>query len=171
LDAAFNGKNQKVVIDHGPSLELDDGSIVIDFTANDVSGWQTLLSKDSNGFDDGGQLTIRLHDGQVAARLESGDATHKLFSAGGAITAGKAHQVGVSFGDGGFRLYVDGEQVAQSDYTGGIARNNEPLVVGANAMKSSDGGADKLYEFFHGTVTNLAVYDQPVDADAGIFLA
>jgi hypothetical protein len=171
LDANLNGKNQKVVLDHDPSLELGDGSIVIDFTANDVSGWQTLLSKDSYGFDDGGHLTIRLFDRQVAARLESGDATYKLFSAGNAISPGKAHQVGVSFGDDGFCLYVDGKQVAQSDYTGGIGNNKEPLVLGANAMSSSDGAADKLYEFFHGTITQLTIDDQPLDADAGIFLA
>jgi hypothetical protein len=77
----------------------------------------------------------------------------------------------VSFGDDGFRLYVDGEQVAQSDYTGGIGNNKEPLVVGANAMKSSDGGADHLYEFFDGKIAALAIFDQSLDVDSGIFLA
>jgi hypothetical protein len=171
LDANLNGKGQKVVLKHDASLELDEGSVVIDFTASKVAGEQTLLSKDSNGFDDGGHLTIRLVNGQVIARLQSAKASYELSSARKAVDVGDAHQVAVSFGDDGFRLFLDGKEVDRSNYKGGIGNNKEPLVVGANAWKSSDGGADHLYEFFKGSIAEVAIYDQQLDADAGIFLA
>jgi hypothetical protein len=161
LDADLDGKGQKVVIDHDPSLELDEGSLVLDFTADDVLGTQSLLSKDSEGYDDGGHLSIWLQGDQVVARLQSADASYSLSSDPGAIEAGKAHQVAVSFGDDGFRLYVDGVQVDQSDYTGGIEQNEMPLVIGAGAQRSSDGGADNLQDFFNGTIAQLTIHDQP----------
>jgi hypothetical protein len=160
--------NQKVVIDHDASLELDQGTVALTFTADQVSGTQCLFSKDSKGFDDGGHLSIWLTDGQVVARLQDTSKSYKLSSDPGAIKAGAASQVAVSFGDEGFRLYVGEELVAQSHYTGGIAQNSEPIVLGASAAQSSDGKADNLKHFFGGTISELAVYDEQLHANSGI---
>jgi Concanavalin A-like lectin/glucanases superfamily len=161
LDVDLSGKKQKVVIDHDPSLELDQGTVALTFTADQVSRKQALFSKDSIGFDDGGHLSIWLNKGgQVVARLQSESKSYHLKSDPGAIKAGEASQVAVSFGDQGFRLYVDADLVAQRKYTGGLAQNSKPVVLGANAEGSSDGGANNLKDFFKGTISELAVYDE-----------
>jgi hypothetical protein len=168
LDVGLNGDKQKVVIDHDASLQLDQGTVALTFTADRVSGVQSLFSKDSLGFDDGGHLSIWLKDGQVVARLQSDSQSYQLSSDPGVIKAGAASQVAVSFGDEGFRLYVGEDLVDQSPYTGGIAQNSEPVVLGASAQRSSDGKADNLTDFFKGTISELAVYDEELGANLGI---
>jgi Concanavalin A-like lectin/glucanases superfamily len=160
LDRSLNGKNQKVVIDHDASLKLDEGTVVLTFTADKLSGTQGLLSKDSLNFDDGGHLSIWLENRQVVARLQSESKSYLLHSEKGAVTAGEASQVAVSFGDEGFHLYVNGQLVDKSSYTGGIADNSEPIVIGADAQRSGDGKADKLSSFFDGTIHDLAIYNE-----------
>jgi VCBS repeat-containing protein len=163
LNSSFDGQDQKVVIGHDPSFELDQGTVSLRFTADHVTGKQGLFSKDSLDFDDGGHLSVWLEDGQVVARLQSDSESYHLRSAPGAVTAGEQIEVAVSFGDEGFRLYVGGELVDQSSYTGGIAANQEPLVVGADAQRSGDGTAAPLSDFFAGTIHDLAVYDQQLE--------
>jgi Concanavalin A-like lectin/glucanases superfamily len=165
LDRSFNGKNQKVVIDHDASLELDEGTVVLTFTADKLTGTQGLFSKDSFGFDDGGGLSVWHKKGQVLARLESESKSYLLQSEKGAVTAGEVSHVAVSFGDEGFRLYVGGKLVDQSGYTGGIADNSEPIVIGADARKSGDGTADKLSSFFDGTIHDVAIYGDQLAHD------
>jgi hypothetical protein len=167
LDVDLNGKNQKVLIDHDKSMQLEQGTVALTFTADRLSGRQSLFSKDSNGYDDGGGLSVWLKDGRVLAHLESGSQEYLLKSAPGVIKAGASSQVAVSFGDEGFRLYVGKELVDQSGYTGGIAHNSEPVVLGASARWSSDGKADNLKHFFQGTISELAVYDEQLSPHSG----
>ncbi len=86
--------------------------------------------------------------------------SYSLYGGAGGVTAGEKIEVAVSFGDQGFRLYVGGELVGESSYTGGITNNGEPLVVGADAQRSGDIAADNLMHFFDGTIHDLAIYDR-----------
>ena len=71
LDHSFDGDDDVVVLPHEAGFELDQGTVSLSFTADQVSGTQGLLSKDSLDFDDGGHLSIWLEGDQVVARLQS----------------------------------------------------------------------------------------------------
>ncbi|MDT9324091.1 MAG: hypothetical protein P5693_26580, partial [Limnospira sp. PMC 1290.21] len=70
----------------------------------------------------------------------------------------------VTFGDGGWTLYVDGVAVNTNAYTGGLGANDEPIVLGANQWGSAPGTADDLDHPFTGTITSAAIYDAPLSA-------
>ena len=167
LDHSFDGDDDAVVLAHDAGLALDQGTVSLSFTADQVSGRQGLFSKDSLGFNDGGHLSFWLEDDQVVARLQSGSESHLLYSGAGQVTAGAKTEVAVSFGDQGFRLYVGGELVDESSYTGGIEDNGEPVVVGADAQRSGEGTADNLMHFFDGTIHDLTVHDRQLSVAAG----
>jgi hypothetical protein len=99
----------------------------------------------------------------MVARLQSESKSYHLKSGPGAIKAGEASQVAVSFGDEGFWLYVDAKLVDKSKYTGGLEQNSEPVVLGANAERSSDVGANNLKDFFKGIISELGVYDEQLN--------
>src|SRR5262245_30602882 len=66
----FDGRSQHVVVAHRPEWLLEQGAVVLDFTADRLKGDQGLISKDANGKLDGGHLTIRLDEGKVVIRLQ-----------------------------------------------------------------------------------------------------
>jgi len=53
----FDGRSQHVVVPHRPEWLLEQGVVVLDFTADRLRGDQGLISKDPNGKLDGGHLT------------------------------------------------------------------------------------------------------------------
>jgi hypothetical protein len=58
------------VVPHRPEWLLDQGAVVLDFTADRLNGDQGLISKDAKGFGNGGHLAIWLDEGKVVARLQ-----------------------------------------------------------------------------------------------------
>ena len=166
LNRLFDGADDKVVvIDHEPALELAEGTVALTFTAAGLIGTQGLLSKDSEGFDDGGHLGVWLEGDRVAVRLQGRDTDHQLTSGAGAVKAGVESQVAVSFGADGLRLYVDGAPVAEDGYRGGLRGNQEPLVLGARDWLSGDRAADHLDALFHGAIAGVAVFDHQLGAE------
>ena len=161
--SSFDGRDDRMVIDHDLALDLDRGTVAWHFKADDLSGAQGLLSKDSSGYDAGGHLSVWLQDDQVVVRLQSEDASHELRSTRGSVQAGEETHAAVSFGADGLKLYLDGELAASDDYRGGLQGNEEPLVVGARAWQSGDRTADNLDAFFQGTIGPIEVYGSSLD--------
>jgi hypothetical protein len=163
----FDGsKTSAVVLDHDAAYELPNGTLELSFTADTVSGRQGLFSKDSKGNDDGGHLTVLIEDGDLVARLQSdGSVNVPVLTASNAISAGKAHHVALTFGDAGLKLYVDGELAGEASYTGGIAPNQEPIVIGANQWASGDEVADSIEDAFDGQMSTVALYNEAMTAD------
>ena len=159
----FDGNNDHIEVDHDASLELPSGSITLWFNSDDVDDKQSLFSKDSSGYDDGGHLTAFVDDGQVEIRLQSGE--DSFWVDGGNLSDNTWHQVTFNWGEGGMELYVDGELVDTNDYTGGIENNTEPLVIGANSWASDDGEADHLRDYFDGQIDEVAIMDHPLSVD------
>jgi ribulose-5-phosphate 4-epimerase/fuculose-1-phosphate aldolase len=152
------------IVEHDSAYELENGTLELAFTADSVSGRQGLFSKDSKDFDDGGHLTVLVEDGDLLARLQSGSQTHTL-SVSNAVTAGQAHHAALTFGEQGMKLYLDGELAGESSYTGGMAANAEPIVIGANQWASGDEVADELEHPFDGEIATTALYDEALSAD------
>jgi hypothetical protein len=145
-------------------LQLDQGTIALWFQADSLGGTKGLLSKDAGGYGDGGHLMLYLDGGQVALRMQDTGTTYTLHSGAGTVQAGAATHVAFSFGDGGARLYLDGVLVGSDPYTGGLAGNLEPLLLGALGWKSNPGAGDNLEGFFAGVIDEVAIFGAQLDA-------
>ena len=147
-------------IPHSDHFSEDDGTIALSFVANDVNKRQALFSKDHSGYQDGGHLTVEILNERVLVRLQSDSETVYIRSNVGSISAGVEHDIAVSFGSQGLRLYVDGKLVDSAlEFTQGIAANGNDLFLGAGA-KTRDGDRLNLRHFFDGTIDDFVIYDQ-----------
>lgn len=157
----FDGGNDDYIeIDHENDLELDSGTVVLWFNTDDADSKQGLFSKDSSGYDDGGHMTAFVDDGQLSIRMQNSNSSFTV--QGGDVTSGAWHQMALSFGPDGMKLYMDGELVDSDNYTGGISDNEEPLIFGANQWGSGNGVANNLQNYFEGQMDGIAIYDRPL---------
>ena len=162
-DHLFDGVDDRQVIDHEASLALASGTISFSFNADDLEGVQGLLSKDSLNFGDGGHLSVWLDNDQLVARLQSTDASYTLKSAQASVQANVDTHVALTFGDDGFKVYLDGNLAGADAFTGSILNNQEPLVVGGLAVYSDDFSADVVTNFFKGDIGEIEVRSDVLD--------
>ncbi|GAB5495479.1 MAG: hypothetical protein Phyf2KO_05590 [Phycisphaerales bacterium] len=168
--AHFDGGNDYVEIPHHADFETDNGTIQMWFNPDDTSGTQTLVSKDSSGYDDGGHLTMRMIGDDVEVRFQSTDASYTM-RANDVVSSGEWNHVAFSFGDDGMKLFVNGDQVDSDSYTGGMGTssggsgNEEPWVLGANQWSSGDQVANSLKEFFGGKMDHVAFSGEALGTD------
>lgn len=156
----LDGTNDYVEIPDSPDFDLSEGTISLRFNA-DTLGTNTLISRDSSGFDGGGHFMVRVaSDGSLYVRFQDTSTSHEISTATGLVSTTQWHHVAVTFGSDGLVLYLDGAEVGSNAYTGGISGNNEPFTLGASQAGSGDGVADNLSEFFDGTLDEFVVYDQ-----------
>ncbi|TWT47573.1 LamG-like jellyroll fold domain-containing protein [Botrimarina hoheduenensis] len=169
---SFSGPTaDHVEINHSAALELTEGTFAVAFSVARDDDKLTLFSKDHVGLEQGGHLLLWVVGDQVEARLESDTQSVRVHSAKGAIKPGVQHQVAVSFGDQGFRLYVDGLIAdAKVDYDQGIELNDNSLVLGASTIARTD-ERPNLSDGFWGTITDFAVYDDQLGLEAAAAMA
>ena len=166
IDQVFDGNDDRVVIDHNDAWLQERGTISFAFNADDLKGTQGLLSKDAKYFGDGGHLSIWLDGDQLVARLQDEGQSYTLQSAAGGVAANAETHVAVTFGDDGFKLYLDGQLVDQHSYDGGLAGNQEPLVMGGRAIYSNDLSADVVTDLFKGSISDVHLHQEALDAVA-----
>jgi len=162
---------------HDPSLLLDHGSLGFGFQDINSVHWAGLISKDSEGFDTGGHLSLLtvpnpgFQTGMVTARLQSDIASYVL--SGPTYGLNTWHHVVFTWGAEGIHLFFDGVLVDSHAYTGGLAGNFEPLVFGAAQTRSADLSSAVLTGFFSGLLDEVMLFDYQLDADdvAAIFAA
>ena len=164
---AFDGIDDFIVLPHIDSYLLDSGTVTLEFKVKTTTGRQGLFSKDSSGYDTGGHMHIYLDGADVKVRLQSTTQSHYVTSSA-PITAGTWYRLAVTFGPAGLRLYIDGVQMGQNTYTGGLgttsggAGNYEPIVLGAGQWASGNLVADYLQDYFAGEIRGLQVIDHVV---------
>ncbi|MFW8635841.1 Hint domain-containing protein [Cribrihabitans pelagius] len=176
--ATFDGVNDYVEIADAPQYALTEGTIRTTFTAANGSfdghrstnindgRLQTLVSRDSSGYDGGGHLTIMVDgDGSLLVRHQSATQDYYIHTAGGLITEGQAADLVYEFSPtGGMILYVDGVAVGTNSdaVTNGdslaLSQNNEPWTLGASQGSSGDNTADNLRQFFEGSIGHFEIY-------------
>ena len=127
----LNCRNDDSYVAPNAGFALHSGSIALTFNANRVDGVRTLLSRDSLGYDGGGHLTAYIQNGQLIVRLQSDSEAVHVATGWNAIRAGREYDIRFDFGDGGMKLFVDGKQVNQSAYSGGLGGTDEPVTIGA----------------------------------------
>jgi hypothetical protein len=117
-----------------------------------------LFSKDASGFGSGGHLSVTLADENLLIRLQSTDASYDVTTSN-AIVAGEDYQVAFSFGPPGMKLYVNGVLADRNPFTGGLASNHEPVVIGALEWKSHE-PAGVIESPFGGKIGGVDLYDK-----------
>ena len=176
----FNGYSEYDMEDHEDEFMLRNGTIEATFNADDTSGTQSIFAKDHTGFHDGGHVNMYLDGDQLVVRLQSDDQSYYVKTAAGAIEANTDYQASFSFGEGGMKLYLDGEEVDTESYTGGLdsssggSGNESKMVIGAtNWLSSNDEATNNIVNHFNGTIGTVKIYDaaltsSEVAAAAGI---
>ena len=157
-DTVFAGDSAPILIADDPSQQLADGRIGLTFSVTDAEPRQALFSKDNSGFDDGGHITAYVQSGRLIVRLQSGEASHYVRSARGAIAAGVEYDMEVRFGSGGLRLLIDGQLVDTDAYTGGLVGNTNPIAIGANIWSARE-EADRVDDLLAGTIRGFYLED------------
>jgi hypothetical protein len=143
-------------IPHDPSMELAEGTLWLEFTPNSTVGRQGLWSKDFNGYEAGGHLTVILESDSIRFRIQSDVATYQGAAPG--VAPDQRNQVAVTFGPGGFNGWLNGTQVMTNAWTGGLVGNTNAIVVGANSQ-----GTEPWAEPLDGTMHTTELYEGAYD--------
>ena len=168
-NAVFDGSGDHLEVAPSPDLGLDQGTIVMSFTAQDKgnSDWHTLFSVDSSGYDGGGHLTIRLTpSGSINVRHQTDSQSFEYW--GGPITFGAETTVAYSWSSDGSSLVINGTEVDSGTVPLTLAGDVEPVVIGSSQVYSSDGVANSLNDYFYGEIHQVQLHDQPVTGMAPV---
>lgn len=161
----FDGEDDYVMIADNPSLHTGTGTIAFWFNPTLVGGVrQGILSKDSNGRDQGGQFTFYVTENNtIQARLESNQADFDIES--NIILANQWYHVVLTYGgNSGMAMVVNGIEVGSQGYTGGIQLSLEPLVIGASTDNSGNQQAEPISDPFQGIIHDVRIYDRQLTA-------
>ncbi len=160
--AEFDDKKEDFIqVDHSDDLKPESGTLTMWFNS-DEGDEGCLASSDSYGYDDGGHFNLSINsNGQLELRMQDENSSHTI--SGGSVSSGEWNQVTVSWGEGGMKIFQNGELVASDpSYTGGLQGNQNPWTFGASQTHSSDNTADNLRDFFDGHIDDIALYDTPL---------
>lgn len=176
----LDGVNDYVEIADAPQYALSEGTIHATYTLgagsldgtrstniNDTS-MQTLVSRDSSGYDSGGHLTIYVDgDGSLWIRHQSDTRDYTIRTDARVVQEGQEFDLVYSFSDtGGMTAWIDGVKVGsntQSVANGdsiALSQNNEPWTLGASQTTSGDGVANSMHQFLDGKVGHFEIYDE-----------
>ncbi len=165
--AAFDGVNDFLEVPHENAFLLDSGSLALRFRADDTDSFQVLASKDSQGYDEGGHITVGLYGNRLVYWIEDKAGNDHLLVDGGTVTPGTWYHCVVTFGPGGQRLFVNGTLRASSVYEGGLGStsggsgNTEPWTFGVSQRDSSPDGSSNGWTYpFAGRIADVCLYDQ-----------
>jgi hypothetical protein len=163
----FDGQDDYVEVPGDSDLfQLSAGTISFWFNASAIGQRMAMVSKDSNGRDQGGHVTVYLRaDGTIQGRIQSNNEDYNLTSLL-PVTANTWHHVDFEFGGNeGVRLYVDGALVDSDPYTGGMILNREPLVIGAGTDNSGDLTATPINQPFSGQLAEVQIHNRQLLID------
>ena len=160
----FDGLDDFVEIPHSADYLLDEGTVTLWARIDALGTVEALFSKDSEGLDDGGHLTITvLTGGDVQVRLQS--TTASAFVTSAPITAATWFHVAFSWGPDGMELSIDGGVPVTDPYTGGLGTtsggpgNFEPIALGAGTTQSGDLVVTPTQDYFNGYLDDVRIYD------------
>ncbi len=148
-----------VILPHNADYEMAAGTLKLTFTPSKVTAKQQgLFSKDSAYYDNGGHLGVLMVGNDLLIRLQGTKSEAKV-KVPDLFTAGEEYHLSVAFGPEGLKVDLNGREIADNPWQGGLLGNAEPIVIGANQWSSDDGVANKLQDAFHGTISSAALYD------------
>ncbi|WP_186826968.1 tandem-95 repeat protein [Shimia ponticola] len=168
----LDGHDDAVVIAADDAFQIGKGALSIEFNQDQHVGSSndTLISRDSSNFDDGGHLTIGVtQNGAVTVRHQTDGDSFYYNTPNNFFSPGEDVRVFYEWDDQG----VDGRFVVQNlsrgtEYSEDINdpltidmgdNFNEPWTIGASQIVSGDNTANNLREFFDGQIDNVKIYD------------
>lgn len=177
----FNGTGAHINIPAQSAFEASEGAVSLWFNTSDIDhshasrhGGQGLVSRDSTGFDGGGHLTIWLQaNGSLKVRHQDSSQSYEITTAS-AATENTWHHMVYTWGRSGMQLYLDNQQIgSNSNFTGGLNGNQEPLILAANAWQSGDNQANPndLGDFFRGQIDDVRFFSNQINTSTidGLF--
>ena len=160
----FTGDRDHFIdLGHSEGMAVANGTVAVTFTASSVSGTRALFSKDGRGYDDGGHLSVYIQNGIIKVRQQTDDHSEYLRLSDYPIEAGELHQLSISFGDDGLKVYLDGVlAAAEPEIQQGLVENTRAFLVGASGShRSTDDQRPNAP--FEGEISQFALYDQAFD--------
>jgi Ca2+-binding RTX toxin-like protein len=146
-------------------LQVDGGTYVMEFNADEVDGVHALFSKDAKDFADGGHLQAYIYNGILKVRMQSEDSERWLYLRDLPIEANENYHLAVSFGSEGLKVFLDGGLVMHdAEFVQSMIDNVEDVIVGATGQSRGNQGDEAHYQF-DGTITNFTVYDEQLTVD------
>ncbi|MEL6523572.1 MAG: LamG-like jellyroll fold domain-containing protein, partial [Pseudomonadota bacterium] len=159
----FSGTNSIVSVAPSGDLRVDEATISMFFEADNVSGTKSLLSKDATGYSGGDHLRARIENGELIVRFQNEDGDDIDISAGN-VSANKEYHLGITFGDWGARVFLDGELVGfDKEFDMDWLDNIQYLHVGGDGSAQSSGSKTATNPF-DGTISDLIIFDDQYGA-------
>ena len=162
---SFSGEEEDYMdAGHHAALSLASGTVSLSFSVADLPGDKAIISKDGSGREDGGHFTVWVKDGTLVVTLESDSRTEWLKVPDLVLTQDKTYHLGLTFGEDGLEIWLDGALVAaEPDWKQGIELNDRSLVIGGSrAWRSSD--SQEAHSLFEGEIGNVMIFDDQLDA-------
>ncbi|MEM8730969.1 MAG: LamG-like jellyroll fold domain-containing protein [Pseudomonadota bacterium] len=170
---SFDGVDDVQILPHQGNLAQREGSWAFSFIADTPGeGEQTLLSKDHSGYQDGGHLTIYIHDNQyLHVRFQGTQDSRTLKYRDEKIQAGEEYHVAFTFDQETIALYVNGE-IADADdgFALGMLGNTYETALGASTASRWRDDL-RLKNFFDGTIEDVTVFDRALEPAEAVLLS
>jgi hypothetical protein len=180
-DAARFSSDAYILVPDSPAFDLATGSIELYARTSQVvdTTIRGFFGRDASGTALPGHIQVGLAEGgTIVARIQSSDMTFNRCAP--APAPDTWFHVGISFGGvagQGFRLWVDGVEGTLSSTTyggsvanctvahgGGIAGNDNALVLGANNGRGAEGAADPAVQhYLNGDLDHLVIHGVWID--------
>ena len=141
-----------VIVTNDPAFEQERGTVWLEFeTRDDITSAQGLWSRDANGYEGGGHLSVWVQNGSVNARIQDDSTSYQVQWT---IVPNAINQAAIEFGDDtGFKLHVNGALAMSDPYTGGTIGNINDIAVGASKQSyKPDGSTPEYNNPFDGVV-------------------
>jgi hypothetical protein len=159
-----DSRREYIAVAHDAAFEVAQGTIQLWFRTRDAYDNQTLFAKDQDGRSNG--LRIGLDDRDLRVQFENGSSVYAIDTRNTAfnnlIRANTWYQLTFAFGGEGMKLYVNGVLVGANAYTGGLAGNREPIVIGGsnddNVNHSGDLSRLRITKPFDGYIDEVSFY-------------
>lgn len=159
LDTSYELSGTKsgvVKLADNKALDIDTGSIHVNFNADTVLGSRGIISKSAIGYDD--DFSVWIKDGKLILCAEN-DLGQTITLSKTGIKANTDYDVLITFDEQKVKLWVNGSKVGEAVFDLDLSGNSEYLVLGGVNGQSTRGTTDKVASFFDGTISNLSIYD------------
>ncbi|MEM6392558.1 MAG: LamG-like jellyroll fold domain-containing protein [Planctomycetota bacterium] len=173
--AQFDGSDDFIEVPHDPAYMLDQGSLSFWFYANNTSGDQGLVSKDSQNYDDGGHLDVQLDGSRLEVRMQTTSSSVEVSRS--SVSSNNWHHVLVSWGPAGLELYFNGTLADSDSWATGLGTsaggsgNANPWTFGVGQQYSSDDSSSGWNRPFQGRLDDIRLYANQLDATQATNLA
>ena len=159
----ITGSNSIVHVAPSRKFDMKEASISMFFEADNVSGTKGLLSKDAEGYGGGDHLRARIENGNLIVRFQNEDRDDIDINAG-RVKANQEYHLGITFGDRGAEVFLDGDLVGSDrKFEMDWLNNAQYLHIGGDGSSQASGSRNAK-NAFDGTISNVMIFDEQLAA-------